>query len=675
MVAAALAGGCDVPFVDAPDNCNCPQPGGYCVDGTCRCTDGLTLCNVSPPDQYSEYDYETIDQYEDRALGWACVPLGTESHCGSCNNRCAIGGTCLNRACVCPTGQTVCDGMCVDLNTNSDYCGQCEQSCGESPCENGLCECESSDYECNNLNCEGNCPQGGRCSGGECVCPDGQTHCTEGYYRNNCVDLQNNQLACGECTIRCDGHSSCLEGSCGCEDEDSSYCPSVGCVDLDIDPLNCFECGYACPPEITCDLGVCDCPDALVACDQECVDTSTSWIHCGNCGQPCPEEADCQGGHCICPELQSFCGEQCVDVDLSFDHCGDCDNPCEANQLCAGGACHSVLTLALSENASCALISDGSVRCWGEVIHPEVNDGIPLSTALPIVIPGIDEATLLEAGASTTCVLNDDDVLCWGEDPIESASGFGEAELLAVGDGHICVLEDSTVWCWGENDSGQLGIGSVVSSGIPSEVALDDVDRIVAWGQHTCALLDNGSVACWGRNNSEQTGNTSESDVLTPTIVSGLEGVQRIAVGGFHSCALLEDGSVACWGDNSSFQLGDESAAGGASPSPVADLADGSDVAVGWMHSCALMDDTTVQCWGANELGQLGDSLSTFETRGQSMPVFGLTSVTALSIGGEHSCALREDGLVLCWGSNLDGQLGSGELLTVQDRAVVVIWE
>jgi len=80
------------------------------------------------------------------------------------------------------------------------------------------------------------------------------------------------------------------------------------------------------------------------------------------------------------------------------------------------------------------------------------------------------------------------------------------------------------------------------------------------------------------------------------------------------------------------------------------------DVAAGLQHTCALRADGTVRCWGANQWGQLGSGPST----GLSEPrdVAGLNNVVDLSSGGDTTCALLDDGTVRCWGPNDLGQLG-----------------
>ncbi len=82
-------------------------------------------------------------------------------------------------------------------------------------------------------------------------------------------------------------------------------------------------------------------------------------------------------------------------------------------------------------------------------------------------------------------------------------------------------------------------------------------------------------------------------------------------------------------------------------------------MAAGGAHTCALRNDGTVYCWGDNWEGQLGDG-TTALSRPTPVAVAGLTGATALAAGGSHTCALQSDGTVACWGDNYYGQLGDG---------------
>jgi alpha-tubulin suppressor-like RCC1 family protein len=83
-------------------------------------------------------------------------------------------------------------------------------------------------------------------------------------------------------------------------------------------------------------------------------------------------------------------------------------------------------------------------------------------------------------------------------------------------------------------------------------------------------------------------------------------------------------------------------------------------VATGAGHSCALDDDGVVWCWGRNLEGQLG--LGDTEGVDVFAPMAIESDVTFVSIGaGEfHTCALDDTGAAYCWGANVEGQVGDG---------------
>jgi alpha-tubulin suppressor-like RCC1 family protein len=68
-------------------------------------------------------------------------------------------------------------------------------------------------------------------------------------------------------------------------------------------------------------------------------------------------------------------------------------------------------------------------------------------------------------------------------------------------------------------------------------------------------------------------------------------------------------------------------------------------VAAGQQHSCALRSDGVVECWGWNDFGQAPATRAALSG-----------SFTQVTAGGNHTCALRTDGVVECWGYNTSGQ-------------------
>jgi alpha-tubulin suppressor-like RCC1 family protein len=176
---------------------------------------------------------------------------------------------------------------------------------------------------------------------------------------------------------------------------------------------------------------------------------------------------------------------------------------------------------------------------------------------------------------------------------------------------------------------------------------------------HSCALQANGQVACWGSNASGQIGTgATASAVLAPFATSVTDAVAIVA-GTAHTCALRVGGTVRCWGAGTSGQLGDGQLV--SNPSPVQPSGLGANIVAigaGRLHTCALRFDGGLRCWGRNEFGQIGDG--TVVDRATQRTVSGPSNFVAMELGDEHSCGIRVDGTLSCWGANDRGQIGNG---------------
>lgn len=331
----------------------------------------------------------------------------------------------------------------------------------------------------------------------------------------------------------------------------------------------------------------------------------------------------------------------------------------------------------------CALTGTHEMKCWGDNIAGQLGNGLTMDSSLPVdVLLSGDDPIAIDAGLYHACaVTSSGKVKCWGENPygqlgngrtnaqvtpVTISRPITDAVSLSAGLSGTCALtRNADVRCWGANFLGQLGDGTTSDRYIPVPVVgLSNVANIAPGWYHTCAATRSGSALCWGYNAAGQLGDGTSQTRLTPVVVSGLDtGVASVVAGFYHSCAVMQTGGVKCWGYNAYGELGDGTKTDSYVPVGVSGLTGISAIATGpfSQHVCALASGH-VKCWGENEFGQLGDGTRT--NRPTPVQVNGLSNVTAVAVGTDHTCALLQTGKVKCWGSNQWGQMGNSTVLS-----------
>jgi alpha-tubulin suppressor-like RCC1 family protein len=266
------------------------------------------------------------------------------------------------------------------------------------------------------------------------------------------------------------------------------------------------------------------------------------------------------------------------------------------------------LMVAAGHNYSCALLTDGTLRCWGANDAGQLglgtknyygDDANEVGAGLPTVNIGQTVKYITAGEHNTTCAIRADDAtVCWGNGygyllgtgawtntigdqsgemgsaltPVDFGSSY--AVTLSEGDNHICaLLASAAVKCWGQNDYGQLGINGTANYGASAELGANwtainlngrTAVAVSAGAFHTCAILDTGAVTCWGLNDKGQLGYGDTTNRTSADLGSALTTVNlgtgrtatAIAAGGAFTCAILDNGTLKCWGYNESAQLG-----------------------------------------------------------------------------------------------------------------------
>ena len=291
-----------------------------------------------------------------------------------------------------------------------------------------------------------------------------------------------------------------------------------------------------------------------------------------------------------------------------------------------------VMAVTTGDRHSCALLNSGAVHCWGLNDQGQLGNGSMTDSSTPVAVSGLNSGvTAIIAGIDQTCALLDDGTLrCWGRNdegqlgngsmtdsltPVAVSGLNSGVTAIAAGPGslHTCAaLNDGTARCWGWGIFGRLGDGTSMPRVTPVAVSnLSDVRAIAVDNGHSCALLNSGAMRCWGGNFAGQLGNGSMTDSSTPVVVMGVSGVRAITLGGSHTCALLDDGTLRCWGNNNEGRLGNGNMTDSPTPVTVSGLSGVSIIDAGNGHTCAILSGNTVRCWGRNDEGQLGNGSMT----------------------------------------------------------------
>jgi alpha-tubulin suppressor-like RCC1 family protein len=361
------------------------------------------------------------------------------------------------------------------------------------------------------------------------------------------------------------------------------------------------------------------------------------------------------------------------------------------------GAGRVAVSVSLGAFHTCVLLAGGDVKCFGNNYYGQLGyddtsargDGPnQMGDKLPVVDLGTGKkAASVCAGYAYSCaVLTDGSLKCWGANG-PGALGYGDRmdrgamagqmgdnlpavdlgtgrTALAVSCGvgsdpyyeHTCaILDDHSLKCWGSNYGGELGLGDRTARGYkpgqmgdnlpPVDLGTGQLALSVSTGYgFTCALLASHQVKCWGEGEYLGLGRTDSrgaepgqmGDAL-PAVDLGT-GKQAVAMrgGSATTCAILSDGTLKCWGGNGGGALGlGDNLPRGTLPRQMGDNLPAVDLGIclpvslalgnsygGSVATCVLVENGLLKCFGygsllgyedtvtrGDEPGEMGDNL------------------------------------------------------------------
>lgn len=409
-------------------------------------------------------------------------------------------------------------------------------------------------------------------------------------------------------------------------------------------------------------------------------------------GQACSETTTCVLGKCVDATLDPSGCLSAGGCTPAAPDAGIADATADAD---AGTV--QVAHISAKGDTTCAVFTDGSVRCWGRNDVGQLGfSGSPGCAPSPcerkpVRVPSVPAAKLVAVGARHACAVTavTGEVWCWGDSTLAQTSVTGASTppvnvaglvgVIALGAGarHTCALGvadpvATNAFCWGDNGNGQLGNGTL-SGANPKPTVVPGIfvfSRIALGDDFTCATRrslqpQSEELVCWGARDTCQTGVCAVTPGLMPTF-NGHAG-DGLAAAGKHMCVYGDfgAGTTACWGDDGAGQT--SGTPGAPKPASVSIGFPTGGVGAGRNHSCAILTGGAVRCWGDNAKGQCGLGSAAFLDT--TLP----SAAQELALGDAHTCALAADGKIYCWGDGTLGQLGDG-LSSIRANALPVEW-
>jgi len=668
-----------------------------------------------------------------------CKVSQCDTSTGTCVEVDADNGSTCDDGLVCTIGDKCLDGECLSTQNPCDD----GIACTADSCDEGLGGCINDDQGCD-------CAPGRPCGDGEpcngvetCdlstyTCTPGtalddDTPCDDGLVCT--VDDSCQGGACTSTTRDCSDELPCSADSCseelgGCVNDtsactctsdddcpDGNLCDGTAFCDFDADacdpgtPVICQTPANACE-RATCvpQTGACAIVDREdgTECDDNDVCTTTDTCLDGTCTGTSP--VTCTPSN-VC-QLSLGCDPVHGCLEVPREDGTPCDTPNDEQGSCQSGTCKRLPIVVAGDTHTCAILSDGGLKCWGysccgQLGHGNSSDPRPIRDKPPVLA---DVRSVAGWGNNTCAVRTNGYAYCWGENPV---GNLGYGDLMNRGDtpetipsqlspidvgafstnifmAPACVTVNSNgLRCWGPGPllgAEVLGISDVGTPDGPSpsevgDIAIDyiaHVKRIAYTAQAKCALLDNHKIRCWGlyyANGASHKDTLGDDEALPdiPVINPTWDAIALDGDGGFgdsHFCAVSSSGELFCWGSNDQHQLGNstETVFGQPRPpqlinTPVAFR----DVAAGEFFTCGLTTSDGVRCWGDSSHGECGQGSTSnvSSVPGTDIELGG--PVATLSCGPQHCCAVLRNGEAKCWGYNSSGQLGIDRYIPTQD--------
>jgi alpha-tubulin suppressor-like RCC1 family protein len=322
--------------------------------------------------------------------------------------------------------------------------------------------------------------------------------------------------------------------------------------------------------------------------------------------------------------------------------------------------------IVIGRSGGCGISLDDDLYCWGRGQYPVV-DYESETRDLPNKI-GDDKWIAISInipfpGANRTCAIRSDLTLfCWGYyihlgpgSMKKMDSGWKE---VSVGDSDICgIKKDDRLYCLGNNMEGLFFYGGQDYSETPKMIGSKKWKSIVSGTWYKCGITEKDELYCWGSNSFGQIGNGQMGNEKTPAQVDGDEW-EIISSAPVNVCG-IKKGKLYCWGSNFYGQVGDGTMTSKQQPQKITDK-NWKAVSNEWRTTFAIDEEKQLYYWGHSYENSVSDDLPPEQIFIKEPVKFDDGEWLQISAGTYHTCGIKADNKIYCWGENNDGQLGFG---------------
>jgi alpha-tubulin suppressor-like RCC1 family protein len=353
-------------------------------------------------------------------------------------------------------------------------------------------------------------------------------------------------------------------------------------------------------------------------------------------------------------------------------------------------------SISAGANGACGVTAGGAAYCWGDNSNGTLGNGTNDPSGVPVQVSGGLTFASVSGNTLVTCGLTKNgQAYCWGAGffgglgdgtfgsttvpvPVSGGLTFTTLASARVGLGFSCgTTRAGQAYCWGIDGEGELGNGSS-TPGVDFEIPVPvsgnlKLTHVTTGGFHTCGLTKAGQVYCWGNNSSGELGLgyfSTPVNVPVPTS-SGLIFVQ-LSAGSSYTCGVTKSGAGYCWGANFSGQLGNGTTTSHHAPVAVSGGLAFASISAGETSTCGVTKTGQAFCWGSNVTGQLGIGTTGIAPVPVPTPVAGGFTFSSISVGAGFACGITTRLGAFCWGTNANGQLGSGLTVPFTDAPTPV---